>query len=213
MGIGFVGLVWLIVLFFLSALTATVLVAVARAKTPPEAVALRRRRVRAALLGPFALSAYAVAALALYALGFSMIRGSDPGIGDSISCPLPNGYELWAIDVLRRANIGKPDEEALLADITEIATDGPYVFGLAGKDTFILDTRSGKVDYLAAAENLGARLRTLGVRQSQLRSVESFYLRRRWGYRDSAALLALATVPIVVLGYIWRRYLRNSDPF
>jgi hypothetical protein len=128
-------------------------------------------------------------------------------IGDFWSVGLPNGYELAFIDIDTEAYIYRSqDSSALVSHVTELARAGNRVYGIAGGETFVLDTASNRIERdvnsaLFASHRLDANA-LVPVAQ---------YPGRPRNTLDNIVLLALLTVPPVpIAAHIWKRRVSES---
>jgi hypothetical protein len=205
-GIGVVLLLWGVVLTIASVPVAAALIIAARLSGGPA----RAKRVFVWLLvaGPLA-AFYLFWAFMTYAIWCGMVRGVDPGLGDWYGVPIGHGFSLGFIDGLDHGYIsprGTTSGVALIADITEIGTDGDYVYGVADpSDGFLLNTRTGAIHRNVRAA-LPQTLRDAGVVPvGPLMSVERFYRERRWGWQDPLAVAVLGTPALLVAVWTLRR--------
>lgn len=200
MGIGFVLIVWALLLVVLAIPVMHILLLVAN-RTGGRARAKRVFRF-AAVAAPLA-AGYAGAGFLAYAFWCREVRSVDPGIGDWASVPLGEGFSLSFIDVPDAAFISerhKTDGVALESRITQIGQAGRYVYGLAGPDSaFVLDTRSGVIRRSPGLA-LPAVLHEVGVVGASVEPVGEFYAARRWGWLDLAAAAGLVA-PVLLFGW------------
>ncbi len=207
MGIGFVLLIWA-VLLGCAALPVGLGLGVwswRNQRTAPESRGMLRPIAAAAL--PFVLLVYCGATFIAYAIWCEEVRHVDAGIGDSWAVPVGDDHFFCMIDV--------PDDGYLLkggcsgapavSGITELAEIGDRIVGNSrSRGPFVLDTRSGAVQTFATLE---AALGQFSPRPS-VQTAKSFYLRRRWGWADLAAGV-LTGVPAAGIVIVWyRRFIR-----
>jgi hypothetical protein len=210
-GIGFVLIVWALLLAVLTAPVVLVLLLVAKRTGGPA----RMKRVLrwVAVAAPLG-AAYAGAGFLAYALWCSEVRGVDPGIGDWATVPLGEGFSLTFLDDPGEAFIPerhKADGVPLESGITHVGQTGRYVYGLEGADSaFVLDTRSGAL-HRSPRQGLPAALREVGVASTTVAPVGEFYTARRWGWPDLAAAAALVTPVLLVGGRSARRMWAGVD--
>jgi hypothetical protein len=206
-GVGFLLIMWALLLAVLAAPVVLMLLLVA-ARTVGGARAKHVLR-RVAIAAPLA-AGYAAAGFLAYAFWCSGVRGVDPGIGDWSSIPLGEGFSLSFIDVSDEAFIPerhKTDGVALAAGVTQIGQSGQYVYGLQGTDSaFVLGTRSGTLRR-SARQRLTAALHEVGVANAAVEPVSDFYMARRWGWPNLVAALALVC-PVLLFGWTSARRAR-----
>lgn len=199
MGIGFVLIVWAILLTLLAV---PALVALHRFAMLTGGPARAKRMLRWAIVAAPLAAGYAGAAFFAYALWCTEIRGVDPGLGDWASIPLGAHFTLSFIDVPDEAIIAEgraSDRRPLESKITHIGQSGGYVYGLRAHDSaFVLDTRSGTLHHYVD-QQLPIALRQVGVGTPLVVPVAEFYESRRWGWPDLVAAMALV-IPILLLG-------------
>ncbi|SHM22001.1 hypothetical protein [Chryseobacterium polytrichastri] len=127
MGIGFVILIHLIVIFIVSIIIAVVGSIITYFISNKQKIG---RKISFAVVSPF---------IGLYTLYFCGIIGSsivseykkvDIGIGDAWYVPLENNHQLIFIDLPKYAFIGKEDNgQLILSEVVEIEENGRLVFG------------------------------------------------------------------------------------
>ncbi|MBX7184669.1 MAG: hypothetical protein K1Y01_05925 [Vicinamibacteria bacterium] len=165
-------------------------------------------KARALVAGalPYALIAVGLA----WFIGYAIIAGSlgmDPGLGDSWSVPLTNGYFFCMIDV--------PDKGYLMKDgcsgsppvdgITRLAQCGNFVTGSNGSATFLFDTAR---DVLVANPSQAVIDKECGP-SIQLQAANEFYGARRSGWLDLGALAVLLGL-VTSISVFWHgRFIRE----
>lgn len=204
MGLGFVLLVWAVLL---------------ACGGVPVAVGLgvwswrnRRRSLTerwplsalAAAALPFVLLAYGSAAFLSYAFWCESVRHVDAGIGDTWAVPVGNDHFFCMIDEPDRGYLIKSGCTGVpaVSGIAEIAAVGDRIVGNSqSSGPFLFDTRSSE---LKTFSSLDAALGQFSPHPT-LQTAHSFYLRRRWQWADLAAV-ALISVPAVGILIGWYRW-------
>lgn len=155
----------------------------------------------------------------------------DAGIGDTWTCPLPNGYALLMIDVsdqgavynprTQTASDGVTDQDDALDGVRTLQLVGPYILG--GRDRhsfnhqwsdttyidsyFLLDTRVGKHSNFPTYDQLRGAAQKLGI-ALHLEPISTVYSRYRFTRFDIVALFLLCVPPLVCAFLLVRRVLR-----
>lgn len=158
----------------------------------------------------------------------------DPGLGDSWTCPLPNGYQLLMIDVpdegciynpkTQRGIVGAREDAVIRVRVVQVA--GRYIlggldsrpFGPAGNEGgevdsyFVLDTGTGKHVTYSTYDALREAAAQLGVIQVNLQPIEAVYHRYRFTRFDVLVGFLLFVPPLLSAGLLvlWIIRLRKS---
>ncbi|HEX8245599.1 MAG TPA: hypothetical protein VF541_18955, partial [Longimicrobium sp.] len=186
MGILFVLFFWMVFLGFWALLGAVVIggwswVWGRRRGQPSPARAL----LAAAL--PFVLMAVGLAWFVGYATFSVSVRGMDEGIGDGWRVPVGHGWSFCMIDASEDGYLS--NEQCLgsppVYEITELAEAGGTIVGVS-RDTgpFALDLATGQITAYGSRTEAAARL----PRGARLRSAQDFYMQKRFGWPDTAAV-------------------------
>jgi hypothetical protein len=206
MGIGIVLLFWAVVCGTLAGIGMLVLGGSTAYLTRGVAKG-RRRAIMAAGLFPFACLGWgALIFLVQWVVNESVFQ-RDPGLGDTWTCPLPNGYALLMIDVTdegwiynpktQGTNGGVGEQEDAVAGVRMVQIAGQYILG--GKDTnsfenrnkemapvdsyFLLDARTGKRSNFSTYEALREAALQLRI-QPNLEPINAVYSRYRFTWFD-----------------------------
>lgn len=208
MGIGVVLLFWCIAGLIGASLAAVLLGALTRSLPAPDE-STRRARVVAARWLPFALLLYGGIFFLGYAAWCEGLRGVDVGIGDLSRVPLGAQFSLVMIDGRAGSIFRDVDSRRIVEGIEHIGQSGSVLFGIRGRErAFVFDTATGRLESLANRDELVRTMQRRGI-DADLLPVDGFYLRRRWGWPDAAAV-ALGSVPaILFLVRMWRKTLRG----
>ena len=149
------------------------------------------------------------------------VFGRDPGLGDSWYCPLPNGYSILMIDTTDSAYIYNPRtqfpgsvvaQDDAVAGVTRLQLAGPSMLGMTEDGRyFLLDTRTGRVRYLARFGEFNAAARSFGIAPNLVPAAD-IYFDNRLSWFDFAALALLVVPPGVagVWGLLWILRLRRQ---
>jgi hypothetical protein len=207
MGIGFVLLVWAVVLGC-AAVPFSVGLAIWRWRTQrcsrPNTSLLRP--IAAALL-PFILLTYGGLAFIAYATWCETKRHVDAGIGDSWMVPVANNHFFCMIDVPEHGYLlkGGCSGSPAVSNIVDLAEVGDQIIGrsdLGGP--FVLDTRSGEERFFPELEDAQKQIPT----PATLQSANSFYINHRWGWLDLLALLIIGSFGAVIMFGWYRLFIR-----
>jgi hypothetical protein len=215
MGIGLVLLFWAVTGTILASVVALVfgsLTAILTRGSPR-----RRRAIVLSSAFPFICLGWAGALFIFQAIVNEGVLHRDVGLGDTWSCPLPNGYAITMIDVTDQGWVYNPktqsgggigEQEDAVAGVRTLQVAGKYIFGAAdrhasdfGKPSdvdsfFLLDTSAGKRSRFANQEDLSRAASQVGVHLN-LEDIQTVYSRYRFTWFDVlvgvALLLPLAT--------------------
>jgi hypothetical protein len=200
-GIGFVLLVWAVLLSGAAVVSAVVL---GFWSWWNQRRAFGRRRVFkivAAAALPFLLLGYGGAAFAAYAIWCEAVRGVDAGIGDGWRVPVGNDHYFCMIDVpedgylLKGGCSGAP----IVHGIKELGAAGDLLIGNSDSSgPFVLNTRTGELQTFASVDGALAGIKP----QPILRSAGDFYDDRRWGRADVVAAVLIG-VPAIATAIVW----------
>ena len=232
MGIGFVLLIWVVVGIVLACVGMLVMGVLATFLTR-KATRDRSLAVLASLAFPFACLGWAVLLFVFQAFVNGAIH-RDPGLGDTWTCPLPNGYAIVMIDVTDYGWVYNPktqpdggvtEQDDAVAGVVTVQVTGPYILG--GVDSrsptalesdlnhidsyFILDTKIGKKTAYSTADGLRGAAQSLGINLN-LQPIRAVYSRYRCTWFDTFVGILLCLPPpiyfAILVGRI--RKLRQS---
>ena len=232
MGIGMVLIFWGVVGLFAAFLGAAVLRRLVRhiARGGDQDSG---RLLRAATIFPFACLAWAGAVFVLYAVVNESVFNRDPGIGDSWTCPLPNGYAIEMVDVTDRgwlynpktqdpSGLRTPQWQNAVDDVCVLQVAGRYILG--GRNCrdyvpdpppdrvlvlsyFLIDTTTReRTDFptYGALRSAAARMKI----EPHLDRIDVVYSRYRFTWFDLATALGTLGVPLVFAGLLLRWMIR-----
>lgn len=230
MGILFVLFFYAVVLTIAAGISAAVMGAVAF-KLIRQPGNRRKRAVIVAVLFPFACVAYAGVWFAAYAIINGAFFHRDPGLGDSWSTPLPNGYALLMIDTTDQGTVYNPKTQPLNGSVVsrddavfgvrDLQVSGSLIFGARdsgdfgriGQNSttvdsyFELNTRTGTHTEYSSLAALRERAVAEGV-QLNLQPFEEVFGRYRTTWFDYVAGSILLLVPLLgfcfLARWIWR---------
>ncbi len=176
---------------------------------------LQLKRVLFAALLPFFAIGWAGCSVGSFAV-WSSLTGMHLGFGnfaDFSEIPLPNGYSVWMVDTNERGSIHKGESGApIVAGILEIGQEMGVVFGRSDEGFFTLDTGAGDLKQgMAEVEYLRA-LKGRGIVEPMPTAVGRFYTGRRWNPLDSALVGFQLLCPILLVAFVWRRFMRSAKP-
>jgi hypothetical protein len=204
MGIGCVLLVWAAALAILAVPSVLLLLWLA-GRTGGKA-----RRTRVMVWLAIAAPATVVAAVSAFSAYWASCvrRGVDPGIGDSWQVPIAAGYSLRFIDTMEQAFVSPPETRAgaeQVPDVTEVGSNGPYVYGSVRGGAFLVDVGTGAVQRFGDREALLARLSEQGLREAPMEPVKDYYFARRWTRADLVIPMAVGVPGLLVLlsTFVW----------
>lgn len=204
MGLGFVLLIWGVVGLVLACVGALVL--------GTAATFLTRKATKDRSLTLFAAVAFPFACLGWAALLFAVqafVNGAmhrDPGLGDTWTCPLPNGYAILMIDVTDHGWIYNPktqpgsgvsEQDDAVDGVVIAQVSNRYILG--GIDShsttaleadlkhidsyFILDTQAGKKTGFSSIGEMRQAAQSLGV-NLDLQPIDAVYSQYRYTWFD-----------------------------
>jgi hypothetical protein len=221
MGIGFVLIIWAVAGVALACLASLVM---GTAATFMTRKATRDRTVvlLASVAFPFACLGWAILLFIFQAL----VNGSmhrDPGLGDTWSCPLPDGYAITMIDSTDHGWIYNPktqvegaisEQEDAVAGVITVQIAGRYILG--GTDSrsgpvdgdvdhidsyFILDTQTGKKTTFSAIGHLRGSAKQLGINMD-LQPIAAVYSKYRYTWFDILLGILLFAPPVLGLAVL-----------
>lgn len=201
MGIGFVLLLWAVLISMLAVPAWLLISCLGRRTGGPQR---STRLTRWFALAFFGGGAYALAAFMAYWLWCENCRGVDCGIGDSWLVPVGHGYEMNMIDTPDNASLRPAglEGEAIISGIDQIGEYGQYVFGhSASNGWFLFDTSNRTLQQDKNQMALLLRLRPLGIAETATIPVREFYMAKRWSWMDALAVILLGAPAAVVA--IW----------
>lgn len=174
MGIGFVILIHLIVIFLLSIGVALIGGVITYFCSRQK----RKRKVIFAMIAPF------IGFYTCYVCGIigssivSEIKNVDIGIGDSWYVPLENNRQVMFIDLPEYAFIGKEENgEILLSEVAEIDENGSFVFGKTSNNKYF--SYNTKTDEVKDFNNEKELIIANSGKAIKLTNVYDFYSARR----------------------------------
>lgn len=177
----------------------------------------RTRLILLASLLPFASLFWAGAVFVFQACVNAAFLSRDCGIGETFSCPLPNGYQLHMIDVPDWAGIYPPTpsgHNSLLASGTPVVSNvrtmgivGRHFFGgcssrkhgstseVEPDSFFILDSMTGHCDIFSDFRHFDSQATKMGL-LTRMEPVATVYAKYRPSWFDLFALLLLVALPV-----------------
>ncbi|WP_241331508.1 hypothetical protein [Chryseobacterium arthrosphaerae] len=174
MGIGFVILIHLVILFILSLICAVI------AGIVTYFVSNKNRRKGKTIL---AIAAPFVGLYTFYIcgiIGFSLVTDKkkvDIGIGDAWYVPLRNNHQLLFIDIPEQASINGKNGETQISMVAEIEEDGNKILGKTfDNGYFLLDTATDEVKTFNTEKELIA---VYSDKKPNLAEVTEFYSERK----------------------------------
>ena len=211
MGVGFVLLIGAIVGAAIAA-NAALVFGLTTAYLTRGAQRSRKRLILVASLFPLVCFGWAAAVSAFQAVINETVFHRDAGLGDTWTCPLPNGYALLMIDTTDQGFVYNPrtqpgggvgEQEDAIAGVRILQVSGRYILG--GSDSrsfersdntarqvdsyFLLDTEFGKHTNFPSYDALRRKAQELGI-VLELESIEAVYGRYRFtGFEIFAGLL------------------------
>ena len=208
MGLGFVLIIWLIILVALAIPTSATLCLLTRRFSKSATKNLLRRRIVIAGVVPFAMIAYFGFAFIAYGSWCLLVRNVDPGIGDGWVVPVGNDYTMEMIDIPENASIHM-NNETYIKGIKLVGKMEPYVFGRSADGYFILNVSSGELCQSESEHSFREKLKERGVLKTDiLETPGSFYQRNRWGIADLMFALIVFFIPAIGLYPVWTDYWR-----
>lgn len=174
MGIGFVILIHLVILFILCLIFALIAGIVAYLVSNKNR---RRRKIILAIAAPFVgLYTFYICGI----IGFSLVTDKkkvDIGIGDAWYVPLRNNHQLLFIDIPEQASINGKNGETQVSMVAEIEEDGNKILGKTfDNGYFLLDTATDEVKTFNTEKELIA---VYSGRKPNLAEVTEFYSERK----------------------------------
>jgi hypothetical protein len=220
MGIGFVLIIYAVVLFIAAAGCSAILVAFTHSMLKHTAEK-PKSLIRYAKLLPFARVVYAGVWFIAYAAINDSVFHRDPMLGDSWYTPLPNGYSIEMIDGTDSGAVYNPKTQPGTPGIIRLQLDGPFIYGSfdhnwfddSGKDKlpengyFLMDTATNKrKDFTSYAD-----LSSEAIKHNtslNLRPINEVYQQYRMTWFDYTAGILLILIPLAaflrLLQQIWR---------
>ncbi len=205
MGIGFVLLIWAVLIGLLAVPARALLLRIGR-QTGGDPRGTRLSRWFVIMF--FGGGAYAFIAFMAYWVWCDLSRGVDCGIGDSWRVPVGHGYEMGMIDLPNDASLHSAgsEGEAVVSGIDQIGEYGQYVFGHSASDgSFVFDTSSRTLHREKNLIALISRLHSLGVTETATVPVHEFYMAKRWSWVDAVAVILLGAPAAVVAVWMLRK--------
>src|SRR5579871_2916268 len=212
MGIGFVLLIWAVVGAVVAGVGVVCFGGVGWLLTR-EVVEGRKKFIWVASLFPLACLVWVGGIFIAQAVVNEVVFHRDPGLGDTWTTPLPNGYAVLMIDMTDQGYVYNPKtqpgdvvagQEDAVGGVKVLQVAGPFILG--GADArgieerpkrddsvnfyFVLDTRSGTQSRFADLQGLKAYAEKLGV-TVDLASIYSVYAEYRSTWFDYLALFFL----------------------
>ncbi|WES97060.1 hypothetical protein P2W68_19750 [Chryseobacterium arthrosphaerae] len=174
MGIGFVILIHLVILFILCLIFAVIAGIVAYLVSNKNR---RRRKIILAIAAPFVgLYTFYICGI----IGFSLVTDKkkvDIGIGDAWYVPLRNNHQLLFIDIPEQASINGKNGETQVSMVAEIEEDGNKILGKTfDNGYFLLDTATDEVKTFNTEKELIA---VYSGKKTNLAEVTEFYSERK----------------------------------
>jgi len=191
------------------------------------ALVLTRRATKDRSLTLLASLAFPFACLGWAALLFvfqASVNGAmhrDPGLGDTWTCPLPNGYTILMIDTTNHGWIYNPktqpgsgvcEQEDAVAGVVAVQLAERYILGggnsrnAAFDDSridsyFILDTQTGKKTIFSTTDELRAAAQQAGI-SLNLQPIQAVYSKYRYTWFDVLVGILLCLLPLFYFGVL-----------
>lgn len=175
MGIGFVIMIYLVIIFIVSTIIAVVGGIITYFVSNKKKIG---RKISLAIISPF---------IGLYTLYFCGIIGSsivseykkvDVGIGDAWYVPLENNRQVMFIDLPEYAFIGKEENgEILLSEVAEIEEKGSLIFGKTHSNKYF--SYNTKTDEVKDFNNEKELMSANSGKAIKLINVYDFYFTKR----------------------------------
>jgi hypothetical protein len=220
MGIGFVLVIWAVAGVIVAVIGMPVLGGITAYVTRGVKQG-RRTAVIAAALFPAACLGWAGTVFVFqWAVNQGLLR-RDPDLGDVLTCPLPNGYQLLMTDVTDRGYVYNPktqrfkdsvlEQEDAVSKVRVVQVAGRYILGAMGRSRpikpvpneggdpdsyFVLDTRTGKRETFSTYDALRRAAGQFGV-DVHLQPIEAVYLKYRFTLFDLLAAFLLFAPPLL----------------
>jgi hypothetical protein len=232
-GIGFVLLIYLIVLAILVVPAVLVGGCIGYWLSRKSGSSIKRRFILGGILLPIIGAMYAVGCLIVLA-AIGLATGRDVGFGDGFDVPLHNHYHWMAIDEPDSADVYdtrdvratdgsgdvhvEPENRDAFANVLELQEEGDWLAGAFGTHNarfnqprgaqvadrwFLFNTRTHERIDAGSEEQLRQAAAAKGF-VLRLQSSERFYSSRRWSSVDGVVLLVLSAFPVLVIGWLWR---------
>lgn len=204
MGIGFVLLFWAVLFGVLGIPVAVGLGLWTWSNHRRARTNARIAKALAAAALPYVLLAYGGVAFLTYAAWCEAVRHVDAGIGDSWMVPIGNDHSFCMVDVPTHGYLlkGGCSGSPTVSGITDLTAVGDDLVGRSeSSGAFIFDARSGSLRTFPTVEAAAGQFGS----PPRLQSANTFYIQRRWGWPDLAALAILA-VPVAVCLVAWYRW-------
>ncbi|HCN48361.1 MAG TPA: hypothetical protein DIT10_04585 [Chryseobacterium sp.] len=201
MGIGFVILIHLIILFMMSLICSLIAGVIAYFTSNKEG---RRRKIVLAGIAPFVgLYTFYICVI----IGASMVTDKkkvDIGIGDAWYVPLENNRQLLFIDLPEQAYIAKEDGQTFISEVSEIEENGSQIIGKTFENQyFSYDTKTDEVKKFSTEKEL---VTSIGNKTLKLVNAYDFYSDRKskimglWPFWIGIVCLMISLGAI----YIWK---------
>lgn len=211
MGIGFVLLIWLVVLLVLGSLGALLVSFITFRMSRSSTPAIRWTRTLGAFVYPFIMIGYLGASFLLYAVWCEGYRKVDPGLGDCWHAPIVNGYQLVFIDIPEKGSIVSAKDmeagfwEANLSDISLIGTKGDLIYGVSDDSGyFLFNTKDKKLKASRSKNEWQTWLTGFGLSANEeLSKTYDLYVKIRITARDWIAFGVMVLVGFLVSGAWW----------
>ena len=187
----------------------------------------RKSLILAASLFPLVCLGWAAAVFAFQAVINESILHRDAGLGDTWTCPLPNGYALLMIDTTDQGFVYNPktqpeggvgEQKDAIAGVRLLQVAGRYILG--GSDShpfersenndqkvdsyFLLDTKIGEHTTFPSYEALSGQAQELGI-VLNLERIDTVYRQYRFTSFD-VFVGVLFCVPPLVVGLLLSRW-------
>ena len=201
MGIGFVILIHLFIIAFLSSIGAVLCGLLTYFISGKER---RRQKVILAVIAPF------VGFYTFYIVGITGLsivsehKNVDVGFGDAWYVPLQHNYQLLFIDIPEQAGINNKTGETLVSRVTKIEEYGNQIFGKNFDNKyFLIDTKTDVVKTFDTESDLTA---LHPVKRLNLTDATQFYSERKDSIMGYWSFLIGFLSLIISIGavYIWK---------
>ncbi len=209
MGIGFVLMIWLVILIILGVPAALFFILIAYLVSRKASSKYRKRRMIFAAFLPYLMIAYFGFCFVIYSIWCVTLRHVDIGIGDGWCVPLGEGYTFEMIDIPDNAFISKAGKTQIY-DIQLIAEKDCNLYGRTKNSYFMLDTQKNRVDYFDSKEKMKSSLVQKGIVDiPDFMTPNKFYRNKRYTIADVIEQITTGVVFLFILHKVWIKYLKE----
>ena len=206
MGIGFVLIIWIILLGIIGFPLAGIL-AYWSWRNNKFASSSRMKRAAIAGLFPYVVIPVGLIWFVLYAYYCGTIRNVDPGLGDSWHVPIQNSYYFCMTDNMDEGRIMKNScsGSAPLFAIRELVHSGNLLVGANSQQgAFTFDMEKEELNLLPSMEVALSKI----APASKFQTAHEFYVSRRYRWQDIATLVPLICAVLLIARIWFNRYIR-----